>query len=178
METNEDEQQSIPQNNFQNPLNQFGGSIVMMTDPSNELHAMELTFRSSQEDSEGNLVPLGDPMMNEKGISSVLGTVQALINRVTIMSNLEKNEVPMLIDFLSDTLAKDLMMNRKEYGIDSGSVRDRIYYTALSTTFVTLKRAYMEGDKRFWKGTVQEIHQHVDNNKRKGIFSSLNPWSK
>ena len=179
MEEDQYEQRQMPQDNrFSNPMSQFGGSIVMMTDPSNELHMMEMTFRGLKEDSNGNAVKSGKPMMNEVGISSILGTVQSLINRVTIMSNLEKDEVSILIDFLSDTLAKDLMMNRKEYGIDSASTRDKIFYTALSTTFVTLKRAFQEGDKRFWKGSVQEIHSHVDGGKRKGILSALNPWSK
>ena len=69
------------------------------------------------------------------------------------------------------TLAKDLMVNRYEYEIDSPSARDRIFFTALTTAFITMKRAFEEGDRRFWKGSVQEVKTTVDSPQRKkGLF--------
>lgn len=159
------------------PMHQYGSSIILMTNPENELYKMELTFRSMKLDGEGNPVSSGEPLMNDYGVSSVIGTVQALVNQVTVMSNLEKNDVPMLMDFIGDTLAKDLMCNRRAYDINSQSARDKIFFTALSTAFVTLKRAYEEGDRRFWKGSQQEITTRVDSIQPKGSFlSKFNPF--
>jgi hypothetical protein len=161
---------------YMSPMHQYGTAIITMTNPDSELYKMELTFRSVTKDHKGRLIQMGTPLMNDYGISSVVGMVQSLVNQVTIMSNLSKQEVPMLIDFLGDTLARDLMIKRKEYAIAGSSERDKIYFSALSTTFVTLKRGFEEGDKRFWKGSVQEINTTVNNAQKKNSFlQALNP---
>jgi hypothetical protein len=171
-------QPDIKTSPYMSPMHQYGSSIILMTNPENELFKLELTFRSMMLDANGNPYQVGEPLMNDYGISSVIGTIQALVNQITVMSNLDKFEVQMLMDFLADTLAKDLMMNRMNYDIKSSATRDKIYFNALATTFVTLKRGFEEGDKRFWKGSVQEIHTTMDTQRKKGILSALNPWSK
>jgi len=177
------DQQQAPQirsSPYMAPMHQYGSSIILLTNPENEIYKMELTFRNVKVDKEGNETPAGEPLMNDIGITSVVGSVQSIVNQVTVMSNLSKPNILMLIEFLGDTLAKDLMINRTVYDIKSVSSRDKIFFTALSTAFITMQRAYEEGDKRFWKGSVQEIHSRVEasNAKNKGILSSLNPWSK
>jgi len=174
---NEYEQPQINTTPYATPMQQYGSNILMLTNPENELYKMELTFRCMKMDKDGNSIPSGDPLMNEYGINSIIGTVQSMVNQVTVMSNLNKAEIPMLMDFLGDTLSKDLMINRVPYGIKNFASRDKIFFTALSTCFITLKRGYEEGDRRFWKGSQQEIHTTIENsNKKNGMFSSLNPW--
>ena len=162
------------------PMQQYGSNIVAMTNPEDVLEKMEFTFRNIHVNKSGVEKECGKALMNDAGISSVVGSVQSFVNQVAIMSNLNKNEIPMLMDFLGDTLAKDLMLNRVLYEISDESARDKIYFTALSTAFITLKRAYEEGDKRFWKGTVQEIRSTVDSNGGRGggFLSGLNPFRK
>ncbi len=164
---------------YQSPMHLYGSAIITLTDPSTELHKMELTFRSARPDADGNpiQIPGSKPLMNDHGIMSVIGIAQSIVSQVTVMSNLNKHEVPIMMDFLGDTLAKDLMVNRLEYGITSVSARDKIYFTALATAFVTLKRAFEEGDKRFWKGSVQEIHTKAESSqKSRGLLSRFMPW--
>lgn len=163
---------------YNTPLNQYGGSIVLLTNPENELFKLELTFRSAKQTDDGKIIQIGEPLMNEKGINSIIGIVQSIVSQVTIMSNLNRKEIDALRDFLADTLAKDLMINAKYYEIKSATARDKIFHNAISMSYITMKRAYEEGDKRFWKGSVQEIHQTNDSNRGNGIFSAFNPWGK
>jgi len=173
----ENEQQNIKGTPYGNPMQQYGGSILLLTNPENELYKMELTFRSMSADKEGLPVTSGIPLMNDHGINSIIGTVQAIVNQITVMSNLNKMEVPMLMNFVGDTLARDLMINRVTYGIKNFASRDKIFFTSLATCFITLKRGFEEGDRRFWKGSQQEIHTTIENsNKKSGLMSSLNPW--
>ena len=174
----EQEQPQIRSTPYMSPMHQFAGSIEKLTNPEGELDKMELTFRNVRINAEGMMVSAGQPLMNDYGINSVIGTVQSLVNQITVMSNLNKQEIPMLIDFLGDTLARDLMINRVPYGIHSFSARDKIFFTSLSTAFVTLKRAYEEGDKRFWKGSQQEITTRVEGAARqnKGMFGRFMGW--
>ena len=114
--------------------------------------------------------------MNEAGISSVMGQVQAILNQTTIMSNFDKKEeIWLLIDFLADTLAKDLMINRVNYNINSAASRSKIYFIAISSTYICMKRAFMQGERGFWKGTEQNIRQIIDNQNSSGggFFSKL-----
>ena len=174
-----DEQQptQIKSTPYASPMFNYGSSIIIMTNPDDELYKMELTFRSITLDKKGNPHSVGTPLMNELGINSVIGIVQSLINRVTVMSNLSKHEIPMIIDFLGDTLSKDLMMNRIKYTIETATARDKIYFAALATSFVTMKRAYEEGEKRFWKGSQQEITTRVEGGtQKKSLMSSLLGW--
>lgn len=170
--------QTIPNIPFSNPVHPHGGSIILLTNPSNEMYKMELALRSMILDGEGNPIKTGDALLNDEGICSVIGTVQSLVNQVAIMSNLEKGEVQMLMMSLADTLCIDLMANRSKYFIRNIAARDKIHFIAMSTAFVTLKRAFNEGDKRFWKGTTQEFHHRVEQEqqKRRDLIGFLKSW--
>ena len=97
------DQQQLRAAPFMSPMQNYASSILQLTNPENEIYKMELTLRSQIVDKEGDTHQIGDPLLNEKGISSVIGQVQTVISQVTIMSNFEKNDIPLLIDFLGDT---------------------------------------------------------------------------
>ena len=165
---------------YESPMHNFPNSINTLTNPENEVYKLELTLRSMKLDVKGNPVFCGDPLLNEAGIVSIIGQVQALVNQVTIMSNFNDDDIPKMIDFIGDTIAKDLMMNRVKYGITNVTARDRIFFASLSTVFVTMKRALDEGEKRFWKGSQQEIlmrSEGASSGKKSGLLSSfMNSW--
>ena len=53
---------------FMSPMQQYGSSILELTNPQNELLKMELTFRAMILDKDGNERQIGKPLMNEEGI--------------------------------------------------------------------------------------------------------------
>lgn len=161
---------------YQSPMHAFAGSIVLLTNPENELYKLELTLRGLIEVG-SELRKVGEPLLNDEGVRSVLGQTQAIVNRVTVMSNLEAQEVANLMDFMADTLAKDLMVNRVLYQIGNPSARDRIFFEVLATAFMCLKRAADEGERRFWKGSQQEITTNIGGGQKpKGLLSKLVGW--
>ena len=106
-----------------------------------------------------------------------MGQIQAIVNKHTIMGNFDK-DIPILMDFIGDPLAKDLMMNRGAYAITNPAARDKIFYTALTTAYVAMKRGYKEGDRRFWNGSTQEITTRVDGGHDKSKLSQFLGWGK
>ena len=164
---------------YASPMFNYAGSIITLTDTTEDIKKMELVFRNQRENSEGKMVSMGPSLMNDYGINSIIGMVQATVGRITIMSNLKEDEVNSLMMMLVDTLAKDLMLNKIKYEIEDNSVRERIVYEVVNRVFICLKRAVNEGDRRFWKGSQQDIRTTVVNDgarKRGGLFSRLNPW--
>lgn len=177
----EEQQQAQPQiksTPYASPMYNFGSSIITLTNPENKLNRMELTLRSCNADDKGNPVPVGEPLLNEIGIRSVMGMVETIVDQDTVMSNLNKDNVPMLMDFLGDTLAKDLMINRIKYEIKTPSARDKIYFTVLTSSFICMKRASEEGERRFWKGSQQDITTRVEGmgGQKKSLFSKALGW--
>jgi hypothetical protein len=174
----QDESAPIRAMPFLTPQSQYGSSIVQMTNPEGEIIKMELSLRNQILDDDGKPLPIGAPLLNDLGVSSVVGQVQAIISQTAIMSNFDKREVPMLVLFLADTLAKDLMINRIAYNIQTKAARDKIYYIACASAFICLKRGFEEGDRRFWRGTQQEIRNIVEGANQQGLLQKVFGWGK
>lgn len=102
---------------YQSPMNAYGSSIVQLTNPENEIVKMELVFRGKMIDAQGNVKDIGHSVMNEEGILAVTGTVQSIVNQVTILSNLDKHNVKNIMSFFIYTIVKDLMLNETRYSI-------------------------------------------------------------
>ena len=170
--------QDQQQMQYQIPQHMSGSNILYLTNPSSELYRFELTLRGQMEDSEGKRVDLGGPLMNEAGINTMLGLLRSVVNQVNIMGNLSDKEIPGLMNFFSDAIIKNLMMNRQAYNLTE-MARDQVFVASTNLAFFTMKRALNEGDRRFFKGSVQEIKSTVDStvkNRSGGALSALNPW--
>ena len=165
---------------YQSPMYNFGSSILLLTDPSDNLYKLELTLRGLKEDENGNLITVQGvkPMMNERGINSIMGIVaRCLIARNTVMSNLKESEVKAITLLIAEALSKDLMINRINYDIETTDNKSLIYFTIIANLYLTLKRPQDEGEKRFLRGSVQEIKTTVDTSQqKKGIFGRVFGW--
>jgi len=163
---------------IQSPVHAYGSAIITLTDTKEVLQMAELTFKSQRPDENGNVISMGKPLMNDEGITSVLGLIHSLLNQVTVMSNINKQQVEAILMNFSDTLITDLMINRIQYAIESKSARNKILTISSNIVQMAVLRGYEEGDKRFLKGNVQEIHSTVtQSQKSRGVLSRLNPWS-
>lgn len=177
METQQPEIQSSP---YQSPMYNYAGSIIMLTNPSDLLFQLEQDLRNViYNENTKEYDPLGDPLLNNEGVSSVLSIVRSRVNQITIMSNLEEKNINALQELLADNLAQDLMINRVKYNIKNPSARTKIMDNTCAYAFICMRRAYNEGDRRFWKGSQQDIRTTVvGEREKKGLLNTLNPFSK
>lgn len=182
MEEQDYQQQQMynqPQGYMASPVNLYGGAIEKLTDPEDEMYKMELTLRGYKLSHSGQAIPMGEPLISDEGISSMIGIIQGLVQRSGIIGFVEKNDRNVLLMEMSDTIIKDLMVNRLKYKITNPSARDRILNIATSNAFVTLNRSLDGGDRRFWKGSQQDIRTEVVNaGANKSFLSKLNPFAR
>ena len=159
---------------FSTPMEKYGNNMIILTNPEGELYKMELSFRGMKMNNDGELVVNGEPLMNEKGIASIIGTTQSVVNQVTILGNLTNDDISKHMNHLSDTLIKDLMVNRVKYGIYSFAVRDRILFMALTQARIAMSRAEVEGysDKKLWGKIFVETNARVESPKKESGFLS------
>ena len=164
--------QQLP--SFTSGNNQHSGSIVLLTNPENDLFKFELFLRGMVLDEQGNPKQVGDPLMNEKGISSLLGLLSTTVSQNTVMSNVDDKGIGILMELNADTVAQLLMMNRRRYEIKDFSIATTIMNAYVNKTYLTLRRPYEEGDRRFWKGSQQEITSTIKSDtQRKGILGLI-----
>ncbi len=141
---------------YPNPINTYQGAITELTNPTRELYDLELSLKGKYIDENGNEKDLGEPLCNEKGVSSILRMAKATVSQVSFMSNYDEEEIPKLIMYLAKTLIRDLMFNKEKYEIKSDVARHQITYITCVSSFAACKRALENGERRFWKGSQQE----------------------
>ena len=162
---------------YSSPMHNFQGAIVLLTNPNDDLYKLELALRGMTTDKNGNPTQTGEPLMNAEGIQSVLGQVQSLVSQATSMSNLKDPEISkLMVEQLGDAVIQDLMINSKKYGIKNHTARTRILTIVSNTAYITMKRALDEGERRFWKGSQQEVTMRTEGGRQsnsKGMLSGV-----
>lgn len=158
-------QQPSLQSPYQSPINQFQGAITTLTDPKSALFELELFLRGQSINADGEIVQVTAPLVNGEGVATLLGQVNSGANQVTIMSNLEEEDIyrRVVLPF-RDTINRDLMVNRVRYDIKppANNTRSVITNTCTNYVFITSRRGFEQGERKFWRGSQQEITTRVE----------------
>ena len=163
----------------------LAANIKDLTNPEKEIQELKLSFEGKRINEEGEMVQVVEPLMNSKGIYSVIGQVKSIVNRVSNLTHLDTREIGILtVESFSDALIQDLMVNWDRYGINKENrhvIRTVVVRSAERIVYTTLKRSHEGGERRFWKGSQQDIRTTIVNDgSNKGIGKALNPmnWGK
>lgn len=157
------------------PQDRYGSAITTLTDPSNDLFKFELFLRSAKQDYDGNIVQIGESLLNERGINSVMATIESVVHQMGSMTNYDEKDLDFYFDTLKGDLIHDLMVNRIEYNVNRKH-RFLIVGNAMRFGWGFVKKSFQEGERKFWKGSVTEVKHTQEMNKPSGGFS-LNPFS-
>lgn len=181
--------------NYNSPIDRYGSQIAVLTDPADDLYNFELFLRCLKQSESGQLIKIGKPkfengkvvkdtegnpeidwkpMMNDLGINSTLLSMQSVLNGITTLSNLDDREVWLLIRSLGMDVIGNLTFNKHQFEIEDSN-RSIVVGAAIRFCYIFLKRPFGEGDKKFFKGTTQEVKHTNEITKPSG--SSLNPFS-
>lgn len=165
---------------YGNPLWNYGGAITRLTDPQSLITQIEMYLRNVRRSEDGTkLISLGKARVNETGINDILGMISSISNQSQILSNFEQQEVEGMLDLLNDTLCRVMLVNKVKWGISCDADCDLINQQIISIAYGTLKRAYIEGERKFWKGSVIEQKITTESQERSGgLFNKFNPFAK
>lgn len=143
--------------------------LVEQTDPKRAIREVLLTLANIEENTEtGELVQLGDPLMNKAGIDMARIFLRGIVHQHTTLSNLDEKFIDKLIVKLNDDLTDDLSLNWKEYGIKQKTHLDIISDLLLINAYNALRRAANQNEKNFLKGiTIETVSSNPYNPKQK-----------
>ncbi len=158
---------------YSNPMYNFAGTILEMTDNEDLFFRLECNLRGTIANPKGGIDRAGDPLMNEKGIKDVVMLMRSFGDRSSVMSFYEEAEIKMLMEMLNDTLARLLMLNKINYGFTNPSGRDLVVFMCNACGFAIIKRGFEGGERRFWKGSQVEYNVKTGGEPKKGLFSGM-----
>ena len=170
---------------YQQPTqNMNESSLVNATNPEAVLFSIEMALRGKKQvvNERGVyewVIPTDcKPLMNEKGINSLMVEARSCINQNTILSNWTEEQISKFIIRLGQTIITKLQMNWKEWGIDKAELTTALF-AVTDPANAAYYRAKSEGEKKFLKTNVRTIESFTSNTQGKpqGISGADNPLS-
>lgn|SRR3990167_4472762 len=126
-------------------------------------------------DQEGNLVhvPL-PPMLNKYGTYKMISIVKQYLNRNTMMSNLQEEQILRMLRRLNEKLVIHLGMSFDIYEIDKRDL-PIIKKLILDSVEVTLYRAWNNGERKYLNTINKRVEAYADKPKelKKGLFGNI-----
>ena len=105
---------------------------------------------------------MSNPLLNQRGINSVIAQVRSVVNQVSILSFLDEEDIRKLIMLFSRSMIEDLMLNSKLYDITCPADRTKILTMSQTISYSCLKRALRGNDKNFWSRIVMMFSSDVN----------------
>ena len=148
-------------------------SVLDRTDPKAITHMLKCKLRGMEFDEENQVWFLPKeamPMLNERGIRSIMVDVSSVLNQNSVLSNLEDEHISQIIIGLGDCLVLKLMQRYLEFGVDIAEL-DTIVFSILNACFLCLRRSYHNLERIFHKGTLSEQRHIIEgtDSRKKGL---------
>lgn len=150
-------------------------TLLQQTDPQPVILEIENVLRGNEYDTDKDAwVHKYEPIMNDLGISKVMINMRGVVNTNCILSNLSKRDVNTIVLTIADSIALDICANYREYGLAKSDF-DKLIELCSHMCYFSLRRSYMEGERRFLKTTFRSHETNIQRpaqNER----SSWNRW--
>lgn len=178
-ESNEGPEEGFIENPFAGAQQQTmdTNTLLQQTNPSPVLQEIEHQLNGEIYDIESeSWKQIHTPLMNQTGLNKIMATLRSVVNTNCILSNLTLDEVKQITLGVADSLTLDICANYKEYGIAKSDF-DRVISLCTNMCFFSLKRSYMEGERRFLKTTFRHTESNIQRNQQQqpggwqGFFS-------
>lgn len=150
-------------------------SLAIAVDPAKLLFQIEHSLKGEAQDDNGNWVNVREPLANKEGVGAILVDLSSKLSHNTTLTNLEKEEIGILMKAISRRVRLMIVQNYKRYDI---KVSDFTLLKDLITEpiFFTLRRALKQGERHFWQKTTSEQRTIIDRPQPKrglldGIFN-------
>jgi len=142
---------------MQEQMAQSQAVLVEQTNPDKVLEEIILKLKGLKKQMDGSLIRVGEPLMNSLGVNRITLIMSSIINQNTILSDLERSEINNLTLSVSKNLLLDLAQHWREYEIKDRAMLNHIVATVIFPAFLSLRRAYLKGEKNWLKSFMTEI---------------------
>jgi len=138
-------------------------AIISQTNPSRAIKVIVEGFRGNMIDENGDVIKIGFPLMNEKGIARVSSMLIPFISDPIRFGKIKATEVRHIALKTVNDITQDIGLNWREYGITEPTNRDIILDACLALILITLTRSEEQSEKN-WLGRI--VLESVQGNKQ------------
>jgi len=174
-----DEDEQYQQTNYQQMYNNEGSlkyqieATDIIEDIMKSLRAQLPVLNSKTGRVEYHTPSNVEPIINEKGINSIMTSLRSRLTKIFILSDLDQETISFMTIQLGKNLIEDLYHNWQEYEVKDSAAASLIVSIICDTTYATLRKGYKGNYLKFLRTThsIQEV-QH--NNTRGNVPTGMN----
>lgn len=155
-------------------MQQHQAVVIEQVNPRKVVEDIILELDGKERNEDGELVDIGQPLMNKDGLQMIKIKLRSIVNQNTIMSHLDDGDIRRLMYLLAANLRVDIGLNWRDYGISSRTLCDTIMDIVIMNAYTALKRAREQNEKN-WLGriTVESIQSAKKDAKKDGFLSKF-----
>jgi hypothetical protein len=131
-------------------------AVIAQTNPARALRAIVSSFRGVMINEYDEEEKIGEPLMNEKGISRITSYLIPIVNDATRFGNVSGTEVRKMTLQICNDITEDIGFNWREYGIRNSSSKDLIVDVCIALVLLTLTRSEEQGEKNWLSRVILE----------------------
>ncbi len=134
-------------------IQQTQAVLIEQTNPKRVVDEIMMVLKGEEMNEKGESVQVGQPKMNQEGLSNIWTWCRGAINQGIILSHYEDLEIKSMMNVLQEDLVDDLSLNWKKYGIRNKTDLDLINNIVLLNINAALRRALGQNEKN-WLGKI------------------------
>lgn len=116
----------------------------------------------------GNWISTKKPIINDDGVRVLTGIIKTALNKVTLLSDIDKRDIRYICKEMHIDLAKVIILNYEKYEIDKKNI-DVLIDNVMNFIYIGLKKSEDGGDRKALTQSTRTTRQIVEGEQKGGI---------
>lgn len=182
-----DDEELLAQQSAQTIYDNGERTLQYQLDSDSIIEEIEHILKSEQmsHDKHGQPVwtqkPNSKPLINDKGINTILTILRSHVTKIFILSDLEDEDIRNITRAVSEDLIDALYYNWDEWAVPTSAAASTIVDLVVNTVYATLRKGYRAQYLNFLKTTqrIQDVQSVTAHERGPSASRSLfMPWKK
>lgn len=144
-------------------VDEMKAAVIAQTNPAKALKVLIAGFRGKYINEDNETEQIGEPMMNEVGISRISTAISPYLSDPARFGTVPKEQIRSSSLQIINNLTTDIGINWRKYGMIEASMRDKVLDMLRTLIFFTLTRSE-EGNEKNWLGKI--VIESIGNQKK------------
>jgi len=127
-----------------------------LLDTQRDIKDVEMRLRGQDYDEKGEIIQVVEPLMNDEGIYHVITQLTGLVSKVVYMSDLEEEQIRIMVYETLADLNSQLTINKLKWGLKTPLVHSTIIDVVLNKSMAGGFSALNNGMKKLVRGVSVE----------------------
>lgn len=132
----------------------------------------KIVTRATDDSVEEVEISMGEPLMNDRGIQTLMGGLTLMIGPHTVQGNLDKDRFENLMEEVTTYIARDIIVERMNWDVKIDDV-PIIIDTITWAIYIFMSRTIDDGERQSYANTLRSVQTNTMERGSKGIMRTL-----